>query len=155
MNTFNTVKQIRRIKRQQQQGGPRRVDRLVVKPGTSVFFKKSPRFGFGKIRVVQKADILDISASGLRVQYIAADKWSSRFDYITIAGNDGKTFVDNIHCKIITDSPVATLPDGRYTRVCGVKFKGLSDRQKAELNLFLQEYAVNPNDLKSWSIQFA
>ena len=131
------------------------MDRLVVKPGTSAFFIKSPRFLIGKTRVVQRADILDISKNGLRVQYTAADKWSSNFDYITIAGNDDQPFVKNIRCKIITDSPIATLPGGQYKRVCGVKFEGLTDRQQVQLNRFLQEYAVNPKDLKRWSIQFA
>ena len=122
---------------------------------TSAFFKKSPRFRIGKTRIVQKADILDISENGLRVQYIAAGKWSSKFDYITITGSDEKPFVDNIRCKIITDSPVAQLPGGQYKRVCGVKFEGLTDRQKEQLNRFLQAYAVSPKDLNRWSIQFA
>ena len=154
MNIFKTVNQVKSLKRQSQRVGPRRDVRLAVKPGTAVIFKKSPRFPFGKPLIVQSADIIDINANGLRVQYSSDNKWSSQFDHISIVGADKTSIIDNIYCKRISDCQVAQSSDRSYTRVCGIKFVKLSHKQKHQLNKFIHEYTVAPKDLTRWHVQF-
>lgn len=154
MIIINTVKQIKSLKSQYQGDGPRRNVRLAVRSGIAVIFKKSPRFRFGKPRIVQSADIIDINANGLRVQYSSDNKWSTQFDNISIVGADEKSIIDDIYCKRISDCQVAQTSDGSYSRVCGVKFVKLSHKQKHQLNKFIHEYTVEPKHLTRWHVQF-
>ena len=141
--------------KQDQRDDPRKIIRRTVKPGSYAIFKKSSLFGFGKPRMVQTAEIIDISSNGLRVQYSSADKWSIRFDHISIADAGEAHLIDNIHCTIISDAPVANLPDGNYARVCGIKFDTLSFGQIKQLEKFIHENTVEPSGFARWSIQFA
>lgn len=155
MNIFKTVEQIKSLKSQYQGNGTRRNVRLAVKSGASVMFKKTPRFRLGKPRIVQSADIIDINANGLRVQYSSDTKWSTQFDQISIVSADEISIIDDIYCKIISDCQVAQPSDGRYSRVCGLKFQELSEQQKYRINKFIEENTVDPDDLTRWHIQFA
>lgn len=156
MNAFKTVKQIKHIKRSgQKEDGPRRNVRRVMKSSPfKVVFKRSPLFRFLKPRVVHTAEIIDISSSGLRARYIAVDKWSSQFDHISITDHAGVSVIDDIYCKIITDTPGPNRQYGDYARVCGVKFESLSDLQQEQLTRFIQEHTVDPSELNSWHVQF-
>ena len=155
MNIYKTVEQIKSLKSQYQGDGPRRNVRLAVRSGASVIFKKTPRFRFGKPRIVQSADIIDINANGLRVQYSSDNKWSTQFDHISIVSADEISIVDDINCKILSDCQVAQSSDGSYSRVCGLKFQKLSDKQKHRINKFIRDNTVDPNDLSRWHVQFS
>lgn len=129
--------------------------RCAVKKGAFVEFKKSFLFGMFKTRTIQSGAIIDISVSGIRVQYTSDTIWSSDFDKMSIVTTDKKISIDNIPCKIISDSKVVRLPNGTYIRRCGIKFGNLSEYHKLQLSYFIQKYAIDPKNSKSWHIEFA
>jgi len=155
MNAFKSVNQINRLKDRYHENGSRLKVRRAVKTGIGVVFKISPRFCFGKARVVQTADMIDISTNGLKVQYTATDKWSLKFDHISIVDARGKSIINDIYCKRITDCQIDQLQNGNCTRICGLKFQKLSGKQKYRINNFIRENTVDPKDLARWHVQFA
>ena len=155
MKTPNTVTQLRNIKKRYQADGPRCRERRILKSRAYALFKRSPRFRFGKPRIVQAADILDISTNGLRVQYSSLNKGSTQFDHLSIIDAYEKPVVEDIYSKRISDCQVNHPLDGNYVRVCGVKFIKLSDTQKYRLRKFIQTNTVNPKDITRWHVEFA
>ena len=133
----------------------RQRERWAVKQGASVVFKKSFLIAMFKPRPVQSAAIIDISNSGIRAQYTATTIWSKGFDKMSIVTIDRKITIDDIPCKIISDSVVSHLPNGNFVRRCGIKFGKLSDYHKLQLSHFIKEYSINPKDSKIWHTEFA
>jgi hypothetical protein len=74
---------------------------------------------------------------------------------MSIATIDEKDSIDNIPCKIISDSNISRLPNGTFVRICSIKYGNLSDYHKLQLSYFMQEYTIDPNSPKSWHIEFA
>ena len=133
----------------------RKKARYAVKTGAFVLFKRSSVFGLFKPRTVQSGAIINISLSGIRAQYTAATAWSKDFDRVSIATIDEKKSIENIPCKIISDSNISRLPNGTFVRRCSIKYGNLSDYHKLQLSYFIQEYTIDPNSPKSWHIEFA
>jgi hypothetical protein len=129
--------------------------RWAVKQGASVVFKKSFLLAMFKPRPVQTAEIIDISNSGIRAQYTATTVWSNDFDKMSIVTTDRKITIDDIPCKIISDSVVSRLPNGNFVRRCGIKFGNLSDYHKLQLSHFIKKYSINSKDSKVWHTEFA
>jgi len=137
-------------------GGVRRKKaRYAVKTGAFVLFKKSSVIGLFKPRTVQSGTIVNISLSGIRAEYSAATAWSKDFDKMSIVTIDTKIKIDNIPCKIISDSNVSRLPDGTFVRRCSIKYGTLSDYHALQLSYFMKEYTIDPNSPKPWHIEFA
>jgi hypothetical protein len=134
----------------------RQTVRCAVKPGALVVLKRSILFGFLiKPRSIHSAAIIDISNSGIRAQYTSTTIWSSDFDKMSIVTTDKKIAIDNIPCKIISDSMVARLPNGKYVRKCGIKYGKLSGYHKLQLSYFIEEYAIDPRSSKAWHVEIA
>lgn len=136
-------------------GVQRNMMRYAVKTGAFVLFKKSFVFGLLKPRTLHSGAIINISLSGIRAQYTAVTIWSSDFDKMSIVTTDKKITIDNIPCKIISDSKVSRLPNGAFIRRCSIKYGDLSDYHKLQLSYFIQEYTIDPNSPKPWRIEFA
>ena len=79
------------------------------KPGAFVVFKKSLLGGLFNSRVVHSAEIVNISITGIKAQYTATTTWSRNFDKMSIVTTDKKIKIDNVPCKVISDSMVAHL----------------------------------------------
>ena len=133
----------------------RKKARYAVKKGASVLFKKSSVIGLFKPRIVKSGTIINISLSGIRAQYTAATVWSKDFDKMSIVTTDKKFTIDNIPCKIISDSNISRLPNGTFVRRCSIKYGNLSDYHKLQLSYFMQEYTIDPNNPTPWHIEFA
>ena len=133
----------------------RKKGRRTVKSGAFVVFKKSFLFGLFKSRVVHSAEIIDISINGIKAQYTATTTWSRNFDKMSIITIDKKIKIDNIPCKVISDSVVAHLENDTFVRRCGLRYGNLTDSHKSQLSNFIQEYAIGPKKLKVWHIEFA
>ena len=151
---LKSVKQRELITKSPQKESQRRESRRTVRPGASVVFKKSPRFRFGKSRVLHTAELMDISTEGLRARYIAEDKWSSPFDHISITAADNKVTIHDIYCKIMSDFQVNYTNTGKRARVCGVKFSRLTGSQKRKLERFIREHTVREEESSQWHVQF-
>ena len=135
--------------------GRRKKVRRAVKPGAFVVFKKSLFFGLFKSRVVHSAAIINISVNGIKAQYTAATPWSRSFDNMSIVTTDKKIKIDNIPCKVISDSMVTRLENGTFVRRCGIKLGNLSDFKKSQLSKFVKEYVIDTETSKAWHIEFA
>jgi hypothetical protein len=135
--------------------GRRKKGRRAVKSGAFVVFKKSFLFGLFKSRVVHSAEIIDISINGIKAQYTATTTWSRNFDIMSIVTTDKKIKIDNIPCKVISDSMVAHLENGTFVRRCGIKLGDLSDKRKTQLSTFVQEYVTDSETSKPWHTEFA
>jgi hypothetical protein len=133
----------------------RKKARYAVKKGALVLFKKSSVIGLFKPRTVHSGTIINISLSGIRAQYTAATAWSKDFDKMSIVTIDKKIAIDNIPCKIISDSNISRLPNGTFVRKCSIKYGNFSDYHKLQLSYFMQEYAIDPNNPKPWHIEFS
>ena len=133
----------------------RKKARYTVKKGAFVLFKKSSVMGLFKPRTVHSGTIINISLSGIRAQYTAATAWSKDFDKMSIVTIDKKFTIDNIPCKIISDSNISRLPNGTFVRRCSIKYGNLSDYHKLQLSYFMQEYTIDPNNPTPWHIEFA
>ena len=133
----------------------RKKARYAVKKGASVLFKKSSVIGLFKPRTVKSGSIINISLSGIRAQYTAATVWSKDFDKMSIVTIDKKFTIDNIPCRIISDSNISRLPNGTFVRRCSIKYGNLSDYHKLQLSYFMQEYTIDPNNPTPWHIEFA
>jgi len=106
-------------------------------------------------RVVHSAEIINISISGIKAQYTATTTWSRNFDRMAIVTTDKKFKIDNLQCKVISDSMVDYLDNGAFVRRCGIKFGNLSDKKKTQLSTFVQEYVTDSETSKPWHIEFA
>jgi len=137
-------------------GGVRRKKvRHAVKKGAFVLFKKSLLIGLFKPRTVQSGTIVNISLNGIRAEYSATSAWSKDFDKMSIVTKDKKIEIDNIPCKIISDSNVSRLSDGTFVRRCSIEYGALSDYHTLQLSYFMKEYTIDPNSPKPWHIEFA
>jgi hypothetical protein len=155
MHKLSNVDQRKFLKTRPNHETQRRAPRRTVRPGSSVIFKKTPRFRFiGKSQILHTAALIDISTEGLRARYTASDKWSSAFDHIAIADADNRVIVDDIYCKIISDVQVNYTADGRRDRVCGVKFSGLNSSQRTTLQHFIKKHTVREQESSQWHVQF-
>lgn len=136
-------------------GSQRRAPRRMVRPGSTVVFKKAPRFRFfGKSRILHTAALIDISTEGLRARYTAPGKWSRPFDHIAVIDADDAVIVDDVYCKIISDFQVNYTPDGGRDRICGVKFYGLNHQQRQVLERFIRDHTVREEESSKWHVQF-
>jgi hypothetical protein len=135
--------------------GRRKKGRRAVKSGAFVVFKKSLFFGLFKSQVVHSAEIINVSTSGIKAQYTAGTIWSRKFDTMSIITNDKKIKIDNIPCKVISDSMVARLENGTFVRRCGIKLGTLSDVKKSQLSSFVQAYVIDTETSTAWHIEFA
>ena len=133
----------------------RKKERYVIKTGAFVLFKKSSVIGLFKPRTVQSGSIINISLNGVRVEYTAATVWSKDFDKMSIVTIDKKITIDNIPCKIISDSNVSRLANGTFVRRCSIQYRTLSDYHKLQLSYFMKVYTIDPNSPKPWHIEFA
>lgn len=129
--------------------------RYAVKTGAFVLFKKSSVIGLFKPRTVQSGTIVNISLNGIRAEYSAATAWSKDFDKMSIVTSDKKITIDNIPCKIISDSNVNRLSDGTFVRRCSIEYGVLSDYHTLQLSYFMKAYTIDPNNPKPWHIEFA
>ena len=155
MHRLTNVDQRKSILNRATQESQRRAPRRMVRPGSHVIFKKTPRFRFiGKPRVLHTADLIDISTEGLRARYLAPDKWSSPFDHITITDADNNVIVDDLYCKIISDFQTTYSNTSGRARVCGVKFTGLNRRQRKTLEQFIKDHTVRLEESAQWHVQF-
>jgi hypothetical protein len=135
--------------------GRRIKGRRAVKPGAYVVFKKSLLGGLFNSRVVHSAEIVNISITGIKAQYTATTTWSRNFDKMSIVTTDKKIKIDNIPCKVISDSMVAHLENGTFVRRCGIKLGELSDKRKKQFSTFVQEYVIDSETSKPWHIEFS
>jgi hypothetical protein len=135
--------------------GRRKKGRRAVKPGAYVVFKKSLLGGLFNSHVVHSAEIVNLSITGIKAQYTTTTTCSRNFDKMSIVTTDKKIKIDNVPCKVISDSMVAHLENGAFVRRCGIKLGELSDKRKKQISIFVQEYAIDSETSKPWHIEFA
>ena len=107
--------------------------RSKLKPGAFVYLKRPRTFKLLKPNNKRFAEILDISLTGLRAQYIATEMFKYEQDTLSIVTNDGKVKIDDIPFKIVSDNKITHLPNDTDLRRCGVKFEDISDSQKQKI----------------------
>ncbi len=88
--------------------------------------------------------ISDISLGGLGVRYIASRAIGKGHSDVRLCGiNGGVMKLEQVDCKIVHD---AELPDiclrPLQTRRCGVEFSSLPAGFRAQLEAFIQHYAI-------------
>jgi hypothetical protein len=120
----------------------RKQERVKVKKGVSVVFRKPRFFKWFKPRTEKLATITDISLGGLRAQYVAGEMWTHEFDKLSIVTDDDKIKIDNIPFKVISDFPVSYLPNSKNLRKFGVKFVELHSEYIPKLNYIIQNYTI-------------
>jgi hypothetical protein len=74
---------------------------------------------------------------------------------MSIVTTDKKIKINNIPCKVISDSMVARLENGTFVRRCGIKLGNLSDSKREQLSTFVQAYVIDSKTSKAWHIEFA
>jgi hypothetical protein len=113
--------------------------RSKLKPGAFVYLKWPRTFKLLKPNNKRFAEILDISLTGLRAQYIATEMFKYEQDTLSIVTSDGKVKIDDIPFKIVSDNKITHLPNDTDLRRCGVKFEDISDSQKQQINQIIRK----------------
>ena len=87
--------------------------------------------------------LIDLSTDGLAFRYVGNSKPSSG-SYADICMLEGDLFLAELPIKIVSDVEIVEkAPWGSVTaRRCCVKFRKLTLRQKAELERFIEDYAI-------------
>ena len=117
--------------------------RSKLKPGAFVYLKRPRTFKLLKPNNKRFAEILDISLTGLRAQYIATEMFKYEQDTLSIVTNDGKVKIDDIPFKIVSDNKITHLPNDTDLRRCGIKFEDISDSQKQQINQIVRKLSDN------------
>lgn len=113
--------------------------RSKLKPGAFVYLKRPRIFKLFRPNNKRFAEILNISLTGLRAQYIATEMFKYEQDTLSIVTSDGKFKIDDIPFRIVTDNKITHLPNDTYLRRCGVKFEGISDTQKQQISQIIRK----------------
>lgn len=111
----------------------RKQQRFNLKDGVFVEFYKPRLFNWGSPRIVNYAQITEISEGGLGFIYVDREMWSLDLNELTISDNINETKIDKIPFKVLRDFPISKLPNSKYLRKCGVKFGELTSDQKSGL----------------------
>ena len=117
----------------------RKSDRYKLKTNASVVLKET---GLLKLLSpqVMKFTIVDISLGGVRAQYVGERMYAYTQQTLSIETDDGALKIVDIPFKIITDFKYTRLPEDKYLRRCGIKFRNLSDSHKNQLNQLIRNY---------------
>ena len=98
-------------------------------------------FGSGFTKV---GSLKDISQGGLSFEYIFCDELSSEpASQVDIFQSSNGFHLENIPCSLIYDVPIRTSMNNLFiVKRCGLKFSDLSDRQKLQIHLFIENYTA-------------
>ena len=120
----------------------RKQKRFDLKVGVVVEFYKSRIFNLGNPRIVNYAQITEISQGGLGFIYVDREMWLLDLNELTISDNFNKTKIDKIPFKVLRDFPISKLPNSKYLRKCGVKFGLLTSDQKSSLYSLIDTHTI-------------
>jgi len=119
----------------------RKILRSKLKPGVFIFLNQPRLFKRLQLKKRKFAEILDISLTGLRAQYVASGLFKYEQPMLSIVTNDGAVKIDNISFKTVTDNKVTNLPNNTQLRRCSIKFEEISDNQKLQLNQIIRKFS--------------
>ena len=85
--------------------------------------------------------ILDIGMGGLSFSYVPGDERPYNSQQLDILLPGGAFYLDRIPFETVSDYKMGSMGHPSRARRCGVEFGPLSDRQKSELNYFIEYYA--------------
>lgn len=129
----------------------RKHHRFKVKDHAVALFHKPRFFKFGKSRVANSAQIVDLSLGGLSFQYTASNMWTPDFNELSITNNSDEIKVANISFTPVSDFSISRVADNLLLRRCGVRFGELTPSQKNQLHAFIQNHTLThfPRDRRS------
>ena len=132
----------RRRERRSDEPERRRIPRQRVQESTFVVLKRDSLLRIGKPRPVAAGRIVDISLSGIRVQYKTTGIWACRFDHLSIFADGERKGIDIDDIRIVSDFSVERSVNGTCLRRCGVQFGPLEEVLKRDLGRFIGLYGV-------------
>ncbi len=120
----------------------RKHQRVKVKAGAIVAFKKYRLFNLIKPRFIRMGPIIDISRGGLAVQYIENSNRLKKFKKLSILANDGEVMFEDMPFEIILDEKIAVLPDMKVIRKRAIQFNELKGSQIVQLEKFIRDLDI-------------
>lgn len=85
--------------------------------------------------------IYDISLNGLAFRYLAEKVFSENFNRVDIFLSNNGFHLSGVPCSVVCDERECTYISPTITPYrCGLKFEGLNEKQKNELEFFLDNY---------------
>lgn len=115
----------------------RKHQRVKVKAGAIVAFKKTRFLNLFKPRFIPMGPIIDISRGGLAVQYIENVKKINASKALSILSTDGQVIFEDLPYTTILDEKIAVLPDSKVIRKWAIQFNELADDQIIQLEKFI------------------
>ncbi len=120
----------------------RKHQRVKVKAGAIVAFKKPRFFNFIKPRLIRMGPIIDISRGGLAVQYIENSNRLKNFKKLSILSTDGEVMFEDMPFKTILDEKITELPDSKVIRKRAIQFNELKGSQIVQLENFIRNLDI-------------
>lgn len=114
--------------------------RFKVKSGLIAQLYKAQFFKLKRKWTARQVEILDLSPTGIRLQYWGEGMRTPDFKMLSIGAVDKDLKVEDLPFKVITDHKISDHPDGGQIRECGLKFLSLSSDQKARLSYFIKQW---------------
>ncbi len=115
----------------------RKHQRVKVRAGAIVGFKKARFLKFLKPRFIPLGPVIDISLGGLAVQYIESSKKIKTAKVFSILTTDGQVIFEDLAFRTILDEEVTVLPDSMVIRKWAIQFDELTDFQIIHLEQFI------------------
>jgi len=118
----------------------RKRSRFKVKGGLVAELYKAQFFKLKRKWTAKQVEILDLSTSGVRLQYWGQGMRTPDFELLSLGLVEDGRKVEDLPFKVITDHKISDHPEGGQVRECGLKFLSLSSDQKARLSYLIQHW---------------
>jgi len=125
----------------------RKHKRFNLKEGVFVEFYKPRLFNLGNPRIVNYAQITEISEGGLGFIYVDREMWLLDLNELTISDTINEIKIDKIAFKILRDFKISKLPNSKYLRKCSIKFDVLTSDQKSSLYSLIHTHTISDHTM--------
>lgn len=119
----------------------RRWKRFTVRTGSIVLLHHPSFWKFGLTKTIELGPILNISQTGLMVQYMDSNDRRRKCEELSISVSPVGIQVEKLRYETILDFEVALLPEGKTIRNRSVRFINVTSYQTFQLETFIKRFA--------------
>lgn len=121
----------------------RKWKRFKVKGGAIVLLQKPRLIDIGRPKLIELGPVIDISLGGMAVQYVENKKRTTDAKALSISIPLEGIALSSLGFHIISDKPIAKLPDGKQILNRALEFIDLSAQKRYRLESFINHYAMH------------
>ena len=121
----------------------RKWKRFKIKGGAIVMLHRPRMMDLGRPKLIELGPIIDISLGGLSMQYVENKKRAIEATELSVSVASKGIALSGFGFRLVSDTAIAQLPDGKLIRNRCVEFTGISPQKRFQLESFINHFSIN------------